>query len=365
MIKFWGHKRIPIRAASILEDRQRRPRADGRMALARGQPFSGSSSPWRAKRMSTPQGNVQVSVTEAFYAKETGRNLHRAALECANLLRRGGYANRLSASLAVREVQISIEVSPVSRNRKWKITTTNHRGAGLPILRLETERPAADGMDKLDFPGEQFISWVAQLVLDALNLLVHTRDAPIPPDALHQLATGGGHTGPSDTIDNQRTEDLDDAEDDDDPGLPPAAPEFAAHFTDPIYRDQADEFAPFGSDEGSDMLAEWSDRRAELADTTLAGFLVKLDMLPDEDTDDGQRAIHTAADEHGIPLPGGDIDRAVITVSAAFTLLYLTGHIDPEGKQTALAAIDTLQTFYDHPDQLTRQRTDVQRWNAR
>lgn len=110
------------------------------------------------------------------------------------------------------------------------------------------------------------------------------------------------------------------------------------------------------------MLAEWADRREELADTTLAGFLRKLDMLPDKDIDDAHSA---AADEHGIPLRGGDIDRAVITVSAAFTLLYLTGHIDPEGKQATLAALDTLQKFYNHPDQLTRQRTDLQRWDAR
>lgn len=55
---------------------------------------------------------------------------------------------------------------------------------------------------------------------------------------------------------------------------------------------------------------------------------------------------------------------AIITVSAAFTLLYLTGHIDPEGKQATLAALDTLQKFYNHPEQLTRQ-TDLQRWDAR
>ena len=46
--------------------------------------------------------------------------------------------------------------------------------------------------------------------------------------------------------------------------------------------------------------------------------------------------------------------KAVITVSAAFTLLHLAGHIDPQGNHTALAAIDTLRAFYNHPEQLAR-----------
>lgn len=310
--------------------------------------------------MDKPQGNVQVSVSEAFYSKDPGRHLRRAAQECANLLRPGGYANRLSDSLHVREVQISIEVSPVSRNRQWKVTTENYRKGALPVLRLEIERMAADRMDKLDFPAERFTSWVAQLVLEGLDLLVQTRGAPPVPDALHQLAADNRHPNQPDPRNDG------DADDANDSGLPLAAPAFTAHFTDPIYRDLADEFTPFGSDEGSHILAEWADRRDELTNSTLADFLAKLDMLPDKDTDDTQDDTQPAsADEHGIPLPGGGIDRAVITASAAFTLLYLTGNIDPRGKQTAIAAIDTLQTFYNHPEQLTRQRIDLQRWEAR
>jgi hypothetical protein len=46
--------------------------------------------------------------------------------------------------------------------------------------------------------------------------------------------------------------------------LPEAAPAFAAHFSNPVYDDPAGEFAPFGSDEGFDMLYEWAERRDEL-----------------------------------------------------------------------------------------------------
>lgn len=311
----------------------------------------------RHKRMSKPQGNVQVSISEAFYSKEPGRHLRRAAQECANLLRRGGYANRLSDSLHVREVRFTICVSPVSRDRRWKVTTHAHPRATLPILELEIERAAPDRMDKFDFAPERFTRWVAGLVLDGLDLLIQTRAAPPAPDALRQLAGDNGHPSQPDHG-NPRVGDDHEA-----PELPPAAPEFTEHFTDPIYRDQADEFAPFGSDEGSDILAEWADRRGELNDITLAEFLINLEMLSDEDATDDD--VLTAADEYRIPVPGGDIDRAVITVSAAFTLLYLAGHIDPQGKQTALAAIDTLRAFYNHPEQLARQHADLQRWDAR
>lgn len=57
--------------------------------------------------------------------------------------------------------------------------------------------------------------------------------------------------------------------------LPEAAPAFAAHFTDPVYDDPAGEFAPFGSDEGFDMLYDWAERRDELDSTTTVAYLVE------------------------------------------------------------------------------------------
>ena len=50
--------------------------------------------------------------------------------------------------------------------------------------------------------------------------------------------------------------------------MEPAHPRFAAHFTDPMYNDPADEWAPFGSDEAADVLAEWEERRDALTSST-------------------------------------------------------------------------------------------------
>lgn len=54
----------------------------------------------------------------------------------------------------------------------------------------------------------------------------------------------------------------------------PAHEKFATHFTDPIYDDPAEEFAPFGSDEGADILAEWAERVDDLGtDSTVRDIL--------------------------------------------------------------------------------------------
>lgn len=66
----------------------------------------------------------------------------------------------------------------------------------------------------------------------------------------------------------------------------PVHPAFAAHFTDPLYDDPAGEFAPFGSDEGADLLAEWSDRPGDLReDSTLRRLLAEAFADP-SDLDD-------------------------------------------------------------------------------
>ena len=138
--------------------------------------------------------------------------------------------------------------------------------------------------------------------------------------------------------------------------LPESAPAFAAHFTDPIYSDPANDFAPFGSDEGWDMLDEWADRSDELhSNTTVSdvleesGFAEIVSELDNEEKPE----IHAP----------GQVDAATITVAAGFTLLRLTGHIDEAGRQHTLEALDMLIRYYGSRPELVRQRTDLESWS--
>ena len=59
-----------------------------------------------------------------------------------------------------------------------------------------------------------------------------------------------------------------------DADFPRPDPAFAAHFADPIYHDQGDDLAPFGSDEGFDTLYTWQEHREDLtACTTVRSML--------------------------------------------------------------------------------------------
>jgi uncharacterized protein YfeS len=110
---------------------------------------------------------------------------------------------------------------------------------------------------------------------------------------------------------------------------------FATTFTDPLYQEQANEFAPFGSDEGSDTLAAWSERRSELDTCTTVRWLIE--------TDDQAGALENPEEN------GPDVDGFVI--GAGFGLIYLTGHIDSEGKQLTLDALRRTYSYYasDNP----------------
>ena len=138
--------------------------------------------------------------------------------------------------------------------------------------------------------------------------------------------------------------------------LPAASPAFAAHFTDPVYDDPADEFAPFGTDEGFDMVHEWAERRHELSpDTTVADVIEEsgfAHVASELDNPEGP----------GVPAAGGQVDAATITIGAGFTLLRLTGRIDQDGRQQTLKALDVLIHRYDSPPQLVRQRRDLESW---
>lgn len=140
-----------------------------------------------------------------------------------------------------------------------------------------------------------------------------------------------------------------------DDGLPKPHPSFAAHFTDPVYDDPAGEFAPFGTDEGSDLLMEWGDRKDELPGLTLdqvldeSGFGEMPDQLSAPQTDSTP----------GIPEPDGEVDAATIIVGAAFTILRLTGTIDAAGRKLAIRALDVLIKYYGSPAELLKQRSDL------
>lgn len=130
------------------------------------------------------------------------------------------------------------------------------------------------------------------------------------------------------------------------------APAFAQHFTDPIYDDAGDAFAPFGSDEGSDLLASWAARRADLDETSTLATI--LGCEPD--------AVATYAGE----MDGVDgLDTAMFITSAAFVLLRLADHINETDQQQALTALDfqinTLR-LPETPAALNTQRHDLGTW---
>lgn len=140
--------------------------------------------------------------------------------------------------------------------------------------------------------------------------------------------------------------------------LPAGVPAFTRHFTDPMYDDEAGEFAPFGSDEGWELLFVWDGRRDELTDeTTVADIL--------EGSGYGWVEQELDVPEGGgIPGPGGQTDAATIAVGAAFTLLRLTGHIDAPGRDLALRSLDILNHRHDSPPELRRQQADLEAWQG-
>ena len=79
---------------------------------------------------------------------------------------------------------------------------------------------------------------------------------PVPPDAAEQS------TPPADPPDGD---------------FPSSHKAFAEHFTDPLYVDQAEDFAPFGNDEGSDTLWVWTQRRSELTRCTTLRWMFEQD----------------------------------------------------------------------------------------
>jgi uncharacterized protein YfeS len=130
----------------------------------------------------------------------------------------------------------------------------------------------------------------------------------------------------------------------------PADDAFTEHFTSPIYNDPEGEFAPFGNDEGADLLAEWAERADELGPTSTVRDLLA-DGFDDPADVDGLVADLDTED---------DVDAAFIIVGAGFTLLRLTGLIDDEGRRLVLRALSTLELAYGEQPELTRMRDDLE-----
>ncbi|RKT79478.1 hypothetical protein DFJ68_2951 [Terracoccus luteus] len=136
----------------------------------------------------------------------------------------------------------------------------------------------------------------------------------------------------------------------------PVHPAFAAHFTDPLYDDPAGEFAPFGSDEGADLLAEWSDRPGDLReDSTLRRLLAEAFTDP-SDLDDVLGGLARPTDDDA----GDDVDTATMVVGAGFTLLRLTGQVDDEGRELVLAGLRVLTDVYGAHREFEVMRRDLE-----
>lgn len=127
--------------------------------------------------------------------------------------------------------------------------------------------------------------------------------------------------------------------------LGPKHPAFAAHFRDPIYDDEGDDFAPFGNDEGWD-LAALTARRADELDGSTTVAQIDPEWLGDEA-------------EVAAGLDEDDVDTVDVVIGAGFTLLRLTGQIDDLGRALVLRALDTRDRVYGRQPQTERMRADL------
>lgn len=140
-------------------------------------------------------------------------------------------------------------------------------------------------------------------------------------------------------------------------GRPAPAAAFSDHFTDPLYDDRGDELAPFGSDEGSDLLWTWEERRDGLDRSSTLATVLGCDP-------------ETVSTVYG-PMGGIDgLDTAMAVRSAAFVLLRLMGHLSEDDRRLALEALDFEigiipridPAFADTPAALLAQRRDLTTW---
>lgn len=141
--------------------------------------------------------------------------------------------------------------------------------------------------------------------------------------------------------------------DDEETGLHPKTshPNFSEHFTEDFYYDCDDEFAPFGSDEGSDtlyMLTLEIRKKPQLDFYKFPKNLIenawKMKYYPADSID--ENFIKNMSDEEEMNVIQSDM----ITYATAFAQIKITGKID---KRLKLRAINAMKRF-----KLCCQRTD-------
>ncbi|EPE62664.1 WGR domain protein [Exiguobacterium sp. S17] len=123
----------------------------------------------------------------------------------------------------------------------------------------------------------------------------------------------------------------------DDPQVGPdrltAHPRFNAHFQDDFYLDCTDEYSPFGSDEGADVLVMFEDaiRKERDIDFLVGAYDIVSGWM-------GRDA--SSPDDWATYKYGFDCDVAVM--SSAFASIKLTGHLDAALQEEGVAALDRL-----------------------
>ena len=138
----------------------------------------------------------------------------------------------------------------------------------------------------------------------------------------------------------------------DDDEQPTPHPAFAAHITNPLYEDAGDDLAPFGSDEGWDLVTEWGERRDELSAHATVQEVLDESPFPDA-------LEHVGGQVAATPGALDGVDAARFVVVSGFTLLRLTGRIDPEGHDATLRALDALEGHTGPQPELERMREDL------
>lgn len=126
--------------------------------------------------------------------------------------------------------------------------------------------------------------------------------------------------------------------------LPEAHSAFAAHFTDDLYDNTDDVYAPFGSVESEELLRECAEKRDELEDGA-----VITDIVEAFGDDLGDR----------IGMDEEETDLESLVVGAGFTLLRLTGQIDEQDRQYVLRALRHLEQVYGEQSEIDTMTEDL------
>ena len=134
--------------------------------------------------------------------------------------------------------------------------------------------------------------------------------------------------------------------DDEEVGLHPLTshPLFRKNFTDKFYFDCCDEETPFGSDEGSDTLAQITEDLRKSKSFDFTAFPKKLvenywDMTYIPATDISRQNIEQLVKTDEMNLTQSDM----VTYATAFAQIKITGQIDAELKTLALNAMRRIQ----------------------